>query len=257
MGRQSLEGFSYQGALEDFDTLTKVAQKRFVTVLPLGPNRSGLDVITNGLFVSGAAGRVVEAGSTDSVVVLTAHGASVGQVIRLLTTANTIRQKEIAIKEIIDANSFLLEGVLDADLTPGDTFNIMDGVSQTFTSSGGIVTGPVQFTLDGIDVTVNEDTVTPANNRPLPVKLTGITGDINITANDLNVQLSHTGANFDSTRVGDGTNLLSISASGEALTLPSGNVAANAADAGNPIKVGAVYNATLPTYDDGDRSNLS
>lgn len=214
MGRSSIEGYSFQGALEDFDTATKVSKKRFVTVLPLGPNRSGLDVITNGLFVTGAAGRVVEAGSTDSVVNLTAHGAYEGQVIRLLTTANTIRQREIAIKEVIDANSFLLEGVLDASLTAGDTFNIMDGVSQTFSSSGGILAGPLQFTLDGVDVTVNEDTVTPANNRPLPVKITGTTGDINITAGDLNVQLSHTGANPDSTQIGDGTEILLINADG-------------------------------------------
>jgi len=256
MGRQSIEGFSYQGALEDFDTLTKLARKRFVTVLPLGPNRSGLDVITNGLFVSGAANRVVEAGSTDSIVNLTAHGAAVGDVIRINTTANPITQREVAIKEIIDANSFLLEGRLDADLTAGDTFDIMRGVSQTFTSSGGIVTGPVQFTLDGTDVTVNEDTVTPANNRPLPVKLTNITGDINITAGDLNVQLDHTGATFDSVRVGDGTTLLAMSGAGEALTQPGGNVAANAADAGNPVKMGARYDAVLPTYDDADRTDL-
>jgi len=256
MGRQSIEGFSYQGALEDFDTLTKLAQKRFVTVLPLGPNRSGLDVITNGLFVEGPADRVVEAGSTDSLVVLTGHDAYVGQVVRLKTTANTIRQKEVAIKEIVDANSFLLEGRLDADLTPGDTFDLLGGISQTFTSSGAPIQGPIQFTLDGVDVSVNEDTVTPANNRPLPVKLTDITGDINITAGDLNVQLSHTGASADSTQIGDGTEILQISTAGEALTQPGGNVAANAADAGNPVKVGGVYNAVLPTYDDGDRANL-
>jgi len=214
MGRQSIEGFSYQGALEDFDTLTKLARKRFVTVMPLGTNRSALDVITNGLFVSGAGNRVVEVGSTDSLVVLTAHGAFEGDVIRLNTTANTISQQEIAIKEIVDANSFLLEGRLDADLTAGDTFDIMRGVSQTFTSSGGITTGPIQFTLDGTDVTVNEDTVTPANNRPLPVKLTGVTGDINITAGDLNVQLQHTGATPDSVQIGDGTEILLINADG-------------------------------------------
>lgn len=35
-----------------------------------------------------------------------------------------------------------------------------------------------------------------------------------------------------------------------------GNVAAGAADSGNPIKAGGVYAATLPTLDDGDRGNL-
>ncbi|RLG45239.1 MAG: hypothetical protein DRN81_02345 [Thermoproteota archaeon] len=79
-------------------------------------------------------------------------------------------------------------------------------------SSGTIDTdpGPIQFVLDGSPVTVLEDTVTPANNRPLPVKLTGITGDINITAGDLNVQLTHTGATPDSTQIGDGTETVNI-----------------------------------------------
>lgn len=34
-----------------------------------------------------------------------------------------------------------------------------------------------------------------------------------------------------------------------------GNVAAGAADAGNPVKVGGRYNATLPTYTDGQRAD--
>ncbi len=35
-----------------------------------------------------------------------------------------------------------------------------------------------------------------------------------------------------------------------------GNVAAGAADSGNPVKVGGKYNATPPTLDDGDRGDL-
>ena len=35
-----------------------------------------------------------------------------------------------------------------------------------------------------------------------------------------------------------------------------GNVAADAADSGNPVKVGGVYNASAPSYDDGDRGDL-
>lgn len=72
-----------------------------------------------------------------------------------------------------------------------------------------------KFLLDGAVTTVTEDTVTPANNRPLPVKLTGVTGDITITADNLDVQLTHTGANPDSIQIGDGTDLLAITAAGE------------------------------------------
>jgi hypothetical protein len=38
-------------------------------------------------------------------------------------------------------------------------------------------------------------------------------------------------------------------------TEPAGNVAAAATDSGNPIKIGAKYNATLPTYTDGQRGD--
>ena len=39
-------------------------------------------------------------------------------------------------------------------------------------------------------------------------------------------------------------------------TLIGGGVAANAADSGNPVKVGGKYNATAPTLDGGDRGDL-
>jgi len=80
-----------------------------------------------------------------------------------------------------------------------------------------------RFSLNGTEVTVTEDIATPSNNAPLPVKLTGVTGDINITAGDLAVQLSHLGVNFDSTRIGDGTNLLSINADGS-INIDTGDI---------------------------------
>lgn len=93
----------------------------------------------------------------------------------------------------------------------------------------------VQFLLDGVSTTVSKDTVTPANSRPLPVELTGTSGPINITAGDLNVHLSDSGANPDKTRIGDGTNQLSITASGEA----------KVSAASLPLPTGAATEATL------------
>lgn len=77
-----------------------------------------------------------------------------------------------------------------------------------------------RFILNGIEQVVNEDTSNPANNTPLPVKLVSADGPINITAGDLNVQLSHIGSNFDSCRIGDGVNLLTINADGSINTSP-------------------------------------
>ena len=73
----------------------------------------------------------------------------------------------------------------------------------------------LKFLKDGTSIEVIEDTGNPANNSPLPVKITGTSGDINITAGDLNVQLSHTGANPDSTQIGNGTNIVDVTNAGE------------------------------------------
>lgn len=49
------------------------------------------------------------------------------------------------------------------------------------------------------------------------------------------------------------TNSLSISSGSVTAT---GNVASGASDSGNPVKVGAVYNSTVPTFTNGQRSDL-
>jgi hypothetical protein len=78
-----------------------------------------------------------------------------------------------------------------------------------------VAVGPLKFTRNGSDQVVTEDTTTPANNRPLPVKLIDASGAVTITANNLEVQLSHSGANPDSVRIGDGTETVSITASNQ------------------------------------------
>jgi len=62
-----------------------------------------------------------------------------------------------------------------------------------------------------------------ADTAPLPVLLSSLAGPINVTAGDLNVQLSHLGINYDSTRIGDGTNLLAINTDGS-LNINNSNI---------------------------------
>lgn len=119
-------------------------------------------------------------------------------------------------KEALDVNiaEFTSAGVKIVD-SDGDELAIeADGsinVNATFS-------GPIKFLNSGSVVTdVQEDVA------PLPVKLQGTSGDINITAGDLNVQLDHTGATFDSTRIGDGTDLLAISSNSEATVVDRAN----------------------------------
>lgn len=49
------------------------------------------------------------------------------------------------------------------------------------------------FLKDNAEQIVTEDTVNPANNRPLPVKLTGLDGDVKITADNLNLDTQSEG----------------------------------------------------------------
>jgi hypothetical protein len=107
--------------------------------------------------------------------------------------------------------------------------------------------GPAAFVLDGVTSSVTEDTLTPANNKPMPSKMfiqkdgitypvnksTGTPSDtvaipveivaasgttINITAGDINIQTTDMGAGFDSMRIGDGSgNYIGVNANDEAL----------------------------------------
>ena len=49
------------------------------------------------------------------------------------------------------------------------------------------------FKRNGIPTEVSEDTVDPSNNRPLPVKLTGVQGDVVIDADNLNIMTQSEG----------------------------------------------------------------
>lgn len=124
-------------------------------------------------------------------------------------------------KQLIEDAILKLEPLLQGGLTINGVSTeatleavrlILVSISDTLTADG--VLSLTNFVKDGVITVVNEDTGTPANNEPLPVKIASASGEVTITAGDLHVQLSHTGANPDSTRIGDGTNELSINADG-------------------------------------------
>lgn len=54
----------------------------------------------------------------------------------------------------------------------------------------------------------------------------------------------------------DGSLIVSIGGGTGATVAVAGTVAAGATDSGNPVKVGAVYNSTAPTYTTGQRTDL-
>jgi hypothetical protein len=209
------------GRLEDnINNAKDLRGEQFVTGQHIGSGRRALDTIAMGVYL--VADLVVEAGSNNNLVNITAHSAKKGDVFRINTSANGIEEFEVTVDEIVSPNSFRLGAVLSAALSVGDTVSVLRPITPRMSASGTTLAtlsaSPTQFKRNGVSVDVTEDTVTPANNLPLPVKLVDLGGDLTITAQNLNVQLSDTGANPDVVRIGNGTNQLGINASNEALT---------------------------------------
>lgn len=187
------------------------------TLQPLSQDRHAASVAPLSImYPIDAVSYVPEATSTDGRIDLAGHLVEVGDV--LWFDGGALLGQEVSVIAV-DTNSITLGNKQAAAITAAETFRITRNKNVAGDASGNlsITPGPIQFVLDSANTIVTEDTVTPSNNTPLPVKLTSVTGDINITANDLNVQLSHLGANADSTRIGNGTNLMDVNASLEAL----------------------------------------
>lgn len=189
-------------------------EAQFGTMSQMGPLKRALDVRdTSTVTVKGTD--AAEAGSTNSIIIATGHSVKPGDTIRI--TSGDLDGTEVGVLSV-ETDSITLSADIDSPIADGDTFEILRPVSLTLGADGTftVSSGPVQFVKDGVPTQVNEDTVVPGNNEPLPVKLTSTGGDINITAGDLNVQLSDQGANADVTRIGDGTTQLGITLTNEA-----------------------------------------
>ena len=185
-------------------------RQQFATVEPVGEKTHGLSVKATMTYTEVLTGTTAS-GSTTQDIVITGHSVREGDL--LYFTSGGAIGSEAAVVEIIDANTVRLGQNLRAAPGVGDAFALLRPKALQVSSGGGISTGPLTFVRDGSDQVVTEDTGTPANNRPLPVKLTDLAGDVSINSANLNleVQLEHTTANFDSVRIGDGTNLVGIS----------------------------------------------
>jgi len=184
---------------------------QFVTVSQIGLTRFGLDVMAHS-FVSEVGTDAAEAGTTAIQIAATAHAAQPGDIIRV--TSGSLAGVEVGVLAT-DTDTIDLAETLSAALSPGDSFQILR-FTRPLVSSGGGLSSALSFTRDGSTQIVTEDTVTPANNRPLPVKLTSFDGDMVLNAANLNleVQLDHSSANPDSVQIGDGTETLAINADG-------------------------------------------
>jgi len=187
----------------------KTTNQIYQTIQPLGAGKHGADVLPKAMSALSLIDLVPEATSGLDYIDLAGHSIKAGDMIRF--TAGDLDRDEVAVSRV-EPNRIYLSHKFETEILPADTFIPLRAVTLTIDKGGNLATssGPIQFIKDGAAQQVLEDTITPANNAPLPVKLTGATGDINITAGDLNVQTSHVGANYDSQRIGDGTTELEI-----------------------------------------------
>ena len=182
----------------------------YACVSPLGQNTNGLAVKAD-LFVYVVGTDAVEAGSTINTINATGHAAVRGDVIRFTSGAlNGIAVSVVS----TETNSFTISEDLDVAPSAADTFSIQRFINPVTNSAGGLALA-LSFIRNGASQDVIEDTVTPANNRPLPVKLESTSGEVTINAGDLDVNINHNGANYSSVRIGDGTTLAGVTTDNE------------------------------------------
>ena len=217
----SVKGYPIQGRKSDLDSNEDATL--FATVIPRGINRSALDVVNGGVYT--IALDAAEADSTDNIIKATAHSAKKGDLIRFLVSG--VDELEMTVKSVT-TNTIILFGNTSIAVAEGDTFYILRPITERFSDTGATLaelSGAMQFNYNGVDTDITEDTTTPANNRPMPVKLVDAGGNILIeVANQhLHVQLTHDTANPDSVQIGNGTNLAGVNASLE-LTVKDGDV---------------------------------
>ncbi len=84
-------------------------------------------------------------------------------------------------------------------------------------SQAGGASAPIQIIKDGVATSVEKDSSVAANTVPIPVEIVSAAGQeisINVANGNIDLQSSHTGANYDSMRIGDGTDLLAVRADG-------------------------------------------
>ena len=200
-------------------------KSEFVTIQPVGENRHALDVNVSMYNQIISDADLIDAVITEDngdifKLTVMSHGAMKGDLIHFKNGNQQHRQ--IRVWEVLDSDTIVLsETIKSSEPLPmtGDEIDILRPVHPRTNAEGDIFVtfGGLTFQKDGSLVLVNEDTVTPANNDPLPVKLTDITGDVNITANDLNISSDHTN---DSISLGDGTVLFTAGSKAEANSLP-------------------------------------
>lgn len=152
------------------------AVQHVVTVQPVNNGGHGVETVAR-TSAAVVASDLVEASSTSQIINATAHSAEPGDIIRF-TTGGTLFPREIAV-DSVTTNTIILAKPAPSAPTTGDGFDIMRYFNATVALTGDPFS-QVAFLRDAANQIVTEDTGTPANNRPLPIKIfndSGTAGD--------------------------------------------------------------------------------
>lgn len=162
----SFKGYPSSGKQERLGT-------QFATVEPIRENQDGLTVLAHA-FVYAVGTDTAEAGSSTTSIVATAHAAKRGDVIRFTSGALSGQEVKVLSKS---ANAIVPAEDLATAPSNGDAFQVLRHKYPTVDSAGvlqvnaSVTAPPIQYTRDAVATNVSEDTATPGNSRPLPVKV--------------------------------------------------------------------------------------
>lgn len=165
-----------------FSNQKKIGPSQFETVHNVGSDKMAANIIQKLVAERTLAAQAIVSVTPSNdlkelTIEITGHNAKIGDVLRFYS--GVCDELEADIVRIVDPDNFVIYNVLGAIPAAADTAKVHFFVSMKGDDDGAlsIASGPLQYVLDGVNTTVEEDTVTPANNRPLPTKLFDVSGD--------------------------------------------------------------------------------
>lgn len=168
---------------QGYSNQKKKGTAQFKTIHHTGNNAYGTPAIQKALYeitASSAITAVTEVFGSDGQVQfwkisIPAHGASVGNVLRIETAP--LINFEFEVMVVPNPGFLYVLPIAPSIPTAGMTAIVMGWVTAKADSSGSPIVSyspaPLEFVLDGVATQVEKDTVTPANTIPLPVEIIG------------------------------------------------------------------------------------
>ena len=162
-----------------FSNQKKLGTAQFKTIHNVGGDKLGQSVASKSVYEKTAVAVITVTevlGISGQVEFLNvqyaAHLALPNDVLRIIN--GNFLNFEFDVISVVNSNNFRILPIVKASDITGANAIIMSWVTSKSNSDGtsivSLASGPIQFVKNSNTVTVNEDTVTPANNVFLPVK---------------------------------------------------------------------------------------